>query len=89
MKLIKNLILLILIIPCPLIAEQKIVNGIPINILKGSNYEMGKDYGMQMRPQMLESLEILKNYYIKQKGLTYNDLLKQANELYKRFPDNL
>jgi hypothetical protein len=88
MKLIKNLILLILIIPCSLIAEQKIVNGIPINILKGSNYEMGKEYGMQMRPQMLESLKTLENYYIKQKGLTYNDLFKQANELYKRFPDN-
>ena len=49
---------------------------------------MGKEYGQQMRPQMLESLKIIENYYIKQKGLTYNDLLKQANELYKRFPDN-
>ncbi|MED7787949.1 C45 family autoproteolytic acyltransferase/hydolase [Francisella sp. 19X1-34] len=87
MKIIKNLLLLILLIPCSLIAEQKIVNGIPINILKGSNYEMGVEYGQQMRQQMSESLKIIENYYIKQKGLTYNDLFKQANELYKRFPD--
>ncbi|WP_150468071.1 C45 family autoproteolytic acyltransferase/hydolase [Francisella sp. SYW-9] len=88
MKIIKNLLLLILIIPSSLIAEQKIVNGIPINILKGSSYEMGREYGQQMRPQMLKSLKIIEDYYIKQKGLTYNDLLKQANELYKRFPNS-
>ncbi|MED7818661.1 MULTISPECIES: C45 family peptidase [unclassified Francisella] len=88
MKFIQRLLILFLLLPFSAIAGQKIVNGIPINILKGSYYEMGKEYGELMRPQMLESLKIIEDYYIKQKGLSYNDLVKQANQLYDRFPNN-
>ena len=86
MQLKKILLSTIFTIPLSIFATSKTVNGIQINQLSGSYYEMGQEYGKQMHKQMLKTLKILKDYYIKQKGLNYDQLIKQTKELYDRFP---
>lgn len=61
-------------------------NTIQTNVLHGSHYQMGVEYGHAMSQKMRQTLGILENFYITQHGLSHADLIKQASLLYNRFP---
>ena len=61
-------------------------NNIQTNVLHGSHYEMGVEYGQAMQQQMQKTLSILEDFYIAQHALTHDALVKQASLLYNRFP---
>ncbi len=69
-------------------AQKYSYQGIPVLVLSGSSHEMGYDYGVQLKQQLITVLDILEKYYIEQKHLKYSDLAQHADLLYNRYPDN-
>jgi hypothetical protein len=63
-------------------------NGIQVLVLSGSSSDMGYQYGLQLKQQLSNVLNMLEAYYIGQKHLTYDDLANHADLLYNRYPQN-
>ena len=52
-------------------------NSIQTNVLHGSHYQMGVEYGHAMSQKMRQALGILENFYITQHGLSHAILLNK------------
>ena len=58
---------------------------IKVLILSGDDKQMGEKYGRLLRVELHQALAILQNFYFA-KGIKYEDMVRQANLLYQRFP---
>jgi hypothetical protein len=59
----------------------------PIKIisLKGSHQEMGNQYGKLMHDELHGALATLKDYFITENNMTYENMVEQANVFYQRY----
>jgi hypothetical protein len=55
-------------------------------VLRGSHEHMGHQYGEQLKAELKDALNILNDFYTRQHGIPYADLVKHADLLYQRFP---
>jgi len=55
-------------------------------VLHGTYKEMGFQYGQAMKDALNQTLTILKDYYINKEHMSYEDLCKQGENFYNKFP---
>jgi hypothetical protein len=54
-------------------------------ILEGTHEEMGYKYGQVMRAELSGALNTLKDYFITQNNMTYENMAKQASVFFERY----
>ncbi len=62
------------------------MNDIRILVLEGTKYNMGIEYGKQLKEELHISLVILKEFFIDQQNISFDKLLNKAEEFYNRYP---
>ena len=62
------------------------MNNIKILRLKGTKYNMGVEYGKQLKDELHISLSILKKFFIDNQNISFDKLLKKSEEFYNRYP---
>lgn len=72
----------------PIKANKLKYGDIPVLVLRGSHQQMGIQYGQTMQNELQQTLLILKDYYISQHGVPYDQLVAKADAFYGRFPIN-
>lgn len=62
------------------------MNKIKILLLKGDKKEMGQEYGRKLKNELKICLKLIKEYYVIQHHIPYEDLIECAEEFYYRYP---
>ena len=61
------------------------MTGIKAITLSGTHYEMGVSYGAQMQGELRGALEVLKDFFINGRHVTYEAMLAKSDEFHNRY----
>lgn len=62
------------------------MSNVRILSLRGTKYNMGVEYGKQLNPELIISLNIIKQFFIIENNITFNALNHSADLFYSRYP---